>query len=403
MHNVLNSDFTTFENDSELDSVFGNTRNFANILQTLLDGYTMDELENQGIRRKDIEDFEAMLKESNLTVENAKAINQYSNGSNMILAVKRDSSSREKIKQGIFKDLSVKLKERGISEETIKEITEKIDGLDYQNPTYENYKAIREVLGGDIPKTCISSINKSVKDMNSYYHIDETIEQLDDGLSKAQLPCSMKLYRAVKVKEGIDPSDWVGQGKENKGYTSTSPLYDASFAKYDEYETVMELYVPKGTRGIYVVPFSDYDNVEQEVLLNPNDVYFTEIQKNVTDKNGKDKTILKAIALSKEKECYKEIAQETELKTENNSNLPKKQNRFQKWFSQLRGIFVGKNMEQTNNSNLINDKKLQKESWELDSYEKERIQKESEKIAKEYKSNTNKTEVLSKGNSIDRG
>lgn len=51
----------------------------------------------------------------------------------------------------------------------------------------------------NLPKVCSSSVCKAVKDMNSFEHIDETIASLDDGLSKARLPQSMKLYRATRA------------------------------------------------------------------------------------------------------------------------------------------------------------------------------------------------------------
>ena len=86
----------------------------------------------------------------------------------------------------------------------------------------------------------------------------------------------MKLYRAVKssylekgLKEGEDLSSLVGKSISNKGQTSTSPLYDSSFASLDEYDTVFEIYAPKGSRGSYIAELSAYDKTEQEVLLNP--------------------------------------------------------------------------------------------------------------------------------------
>jgi len=389
VNNVLNGSFATFEQSSELDGVFKSNGNYQGILQALSDGYTMDELEGQGIRRQDIDSFNSMLKDSNLTVENAMAINQYSNGSNMILSVKRGTASREEIKQGIFDDLSSKLRERGVSEDTIERIAGSVDGLDYQRPNHENYGSIREALGTeDIPSGCYTSINKSVKDLNNFHHIDETIEQLDDGLSKAQLPCSMKLYRAIRTKEGVDATDWVGKSSDNKGYTSTSPLYDSSFAKYDEYDTVMELYAPKGTRGVYMAPFSDYDSVEQEVLLNSNDVYFTEAQTGVIDKNGRDKTMVKGVVLSKDRDCYRETTREPEERasqpTEISDNLPSKQSRFSKWFSQMRGRFASQRNGQPSNPNVANEQPTEKKSWELEPEEKARIQRNSAEIARRH-------------------
>ena len=119
IYNILNGKFSTFEQSEELSKVFGNNGNFQAILQCLSDGYTIDELESKGIKSQDVEKFKTMLNACNLTVENAKAINQYSNGSNMILSIKRGSTSRDEIKQGIIDDLTLKLQERGINEKVI--------------------------------------------------------------------------------------------------------------------------------------------------------------------------------------------------------------------------------------------------------------------------------------------
>ena len=136
-----------------------------------------------------------------------------------------------------------------------------------------------------------------------------------------------------------------------------------------------------------MAPFSDYDSVEQEVLLNPNDVYFTEAQTDVIDKNGKSKTMLKGMVLSKDKECYRETTRETEQRLDNNensSNLPTKQNRFSKWFSQVRGRFASQRSGQANNTKAINENQSPKKSWELEPDEKSRIQRETAEIAKKH-------------------
>lgn len=99
-------------------------------------------------------------------------------------------------------------------------------------------------------------------------------------------------------------------------YTSTSPIYDSSFAKYDEYDIIIEIYAPKWTQGLYMTQLSDYDTAEQEVLLNSNDIYIIN-QNNVIDKNGKPKTILEGLLLSKNRECYQEkIKQQSQIKIE---------------------------------------------------------------------------------------
>ena len=85
----------------------------------------------------------------------------------------------------------------------------------------------------------------------------------------------MKLYRAVKssylkkgLKEGEGLSSLVGKSISNTGQTSTSPLYDSSFASLDEYDSVFEIYTPKGSRGSYIAELSAYDKTEQVVDSN---------------------------------------------------------------------------------------------------------------------------------------
>lgn len=350
INNILNGQFSTFEKSEELSKTFENNGNFQNILQYLADDYTIDELESKGIKSQEIDKFMATLNACNLTVENVKAINQYSNGSNMILSIKRDSASRDYINQGIIDDLTSKLQERGIDEKAISKIQKSVQGLDYQRPLHENYNILRSIFSEyHIPNNCYPTINTAIKHLNSFQHIDETIKQLDDGLSKARIPQFMKLYRAVKSKTTTNVAELSSKVGENKGYTSTSPMYDSSFAKYDEYDTVMELYVPKGTKGTYINSFSDYNNTEQEVLLDSNDVFFIDIQTGVVDKNCRTKNILKGIVLSKDRECYKDLdTQSTEqnytrqdsISKSESSNLPFKQNRFSQLLSQLRAKFL---------------------------------------------------------------
>lgn len=364
INSILNGQFSSFEKDDDVSEVFDDNNNFQNILQFLSDGYTMDELESKGIKSQDIDKFKTMLKKCKLTVENAKAINQYSNGSNMILSIKRGNTSRDKIKQGIIDDLTSKLEIRGISQENISQIKNMVQQLDYQRPVHENYDMLRNSLKCfNIPNNCYPTINTAIKHFDSYEHIDETIKQLDEGLSKSSLPHSVKLYRAIKSNSIENVENLSGKVSENNGYISTSPLYDASFAKYDEYDTVMELYVPKGTRGTYISPFSDYDSTEQEVLLDSNDIFFINAQTGVVDKNGRTKNILKGVVLSKDKDCYKDIETQyiKQSNTSNSStakkiqrkNLSVMQNRFLKFLSKIRAKFQKRrNLSQAGNGNL---------------------------------------------------
>lgn len=423
INEIINGEYSSFQTDIDLAQTFSSDGKYQNVLRGLADGYSIDELQQQGINLREISEFMQELDKCNLTVDNAKAINQYSNGSNMILSMKRGSADEEQIQSGIKSDMMSKLQTRGISQEQISNIEDYIEKLDFNRPVYENYGMVNQYMAEiNIPRSCYPSVCTAVKGMDSLEHIDTTLANLDEGLSKSRLPQSMKLYRAIKTNAEINPEYYIGKIMNNKGYTSTSPLYDSSFAKYDDYDTVMEIYAPKGTQGSYITQLSDYENTEQEVLLNPNDIYVVDAQKGVIDQNGRTKTVLKGLLLSKERECYKGIdkQQETERSqygqeqydstiqpTNNENNLPARQNRFSKFLNQIRSRFARQNYNENQNrrnpfsrnkrketqSTKITEQQIsnteqkvnEKKSWELEPEEKARIQKETAQIAEKYR------------------
>ena len=400
---ILNGEYSAFQTDMELTDIFSSNGTHQSVLRGLADGYSIEELQQHGVNSREIKEFMNTLEKYNLTVENAKAINQYSNGSNMILSMQRGTADRSAIQNGIKTDMMSKLQTRGLTQEQISSIEDYIGKLDFSKPVHENYDMVSQYMQEmNIPRSCYPSICTAVKGMDSLEHIDSTIASLDDGLSKSRLPQSMKLYRAIKTNGEINPENYIGKSMSNKGYTSTSPLYESSFAKYDDYDTVMEIYAPKGTQGSYITQLSDYDNVEQEVLLNPNDIYVMDAKKGVIDQNGNSKTVLRGLLLSKERECYKGIDKEQETSMINNgqqqyshtiesenggTNLPARQSRFSKFFHQVRSRFSRQpKNEQT--TTQIQPKKTQtqeKKSWELEPEEKARIQKQCAEVAKKYR------------------
>ena len=356
INQIINGEYETYDNEYDIENSFGGLKKHGNLLQKLSDGYTMDELQAQGISGKEIQEFEDMLQEKNLTVDGAKAIYQYSVESNMILGVKR-GITKDTIKGQIMQDLEDSLQARDVPHDDIEKIKEFIKNADYQETLHSNYDRANEYMEqiGIQPKARVSA-RSAMQSMDGCEHIDETISSLDEGLGRTNLPKSMKVYRAVKsnylesaLSNGEDLNSLVGKTVSNNGQTSTSPLYDSSFAKYDDYDTVFEIYVPEGSRGSYITELSAYDNSEQEILLNPNDLYITNVQQGIIDKNGKTKNVLQALALSKDKECYKE-AEQTKATNRNQSsvyeqnitndqarnfsdNLPINQSRFSKFFS----------------------------------------------------------------------
>lgn len=415
---ILNGEYSSFETPTEIQSIFGNGK-YENVLNMISDGYTMEEIEQSDIPSREIQEFKEMLDNNNWTIENAKAIHQYTDGSNMILGIKR-GQDKATFKQGIEQQLSESLKQRGISQDEIMNIQKQLQEMDYGRPVHENYELINNYMREQsLPSTCAPSVRKAIQSMDRFEHIDETIEALDDGLSKTKLQDSMKLYRAMKgeslkkITRVEDLGELKGRSFQDTGQTSTSPLYESSFAKYDTHNAVFEIYAPKGTRGSYVTQLSDYGTAEQEVLLNPNDLYITDVQ-DIVDKNGQNKTILKALMLSKERKCYKGIDKEQEIgqmqqgqeqdehtfqEQFTEQNLPIKQNRFSKFFNQVRARFSRQNRTQTRYGDLIDEKAeshektmqpktvktKEKKSWELEPEEKARIQRESAKIAQQHR------------------
>ena len=413
---ILNGEYEGYDSEYDLESAFGGLRKHGDVLEKLSDGYTMDELQEQGISPQKIDAFNQMLSEKNITVDNAKAIYQYSVGSNMILGVKR-GTSKETIQEQIMSDLEESLQARGVQQDDIEKMKQFVKDADYDetslHDSYDIANRYMEQIG--LKQNSRVSVRSAMQSMHRCTHIDETIASLEEGLGSTNMPKSMKLYRAVKssylekgLKPGEDLSSLVGKSISNKGQTSTSPLYDSSFASLDEYDSVFEIYTPKGSRGSYIAELSAYDKTEQEVLLNPNDLYITGVQTGVVDKNGRTKNVLQAICLSKDKECYKGIDKEHEtsrtssgqqqyentMETQNSgTNLPARQSRFSRFFNQMRSRFSrqgsNRNSQKSENAETqIQPQKTQvqeKKSWELEPEEKIRIQRETAEIAKRYR------------------
>lgn len=316
---IVNGSYKSYSTSNELSSsqIFSNEE-YSSIIQALSEDYTIDEMTSLGIKQEKVDSFLKVLQENNLTVDNIKAFNRYSSGSNMILAAKR-GVSREDISSSIDMELDSRLTEYGFPQEQISKIHEFVNGLDYSKPLHENWRATTEYLQKyGISRKYTAAINSTVMHKNSLEYLDETLSSLDKGL-QTRLPESMKLTRAVKsdfiarqLQAGEDITSLVGRRIEETGYSSTSPIYDSSFAKYDDYDVVYDIYAPKGTQGTSITPFSSYGTAEEEILLNANDVYITDVRQNVVDQNGRTKIVLKALMLSKDKRCYRGISGKTQ-------------------------------------------------------------------------------------------
>ena len=125
----------------------------------------------------------------------------------------------------------------------------------------------------------------------------------------------------------------------------------------------------------------------------------------VTDKNGKTKNVLQALCLSKDRECYKGTVQQQDQSQDINQansqsvhtdNLPTKQNRFSKFFSQVRARFARNQNQQSQPENNYSqhDKPKEKKSWELEPEERTRIQKETAEIAQKHREQEEQTKQI---------
>lgn len=397
---IINGDYESYDTEKDLESAYGGIKKHGDVLEKLSDGYTMEELQGQGIPVDKIQQFEKMLDKRNLTVNNAKAIYQYSIGSNMILGIKR-GKSKETIRKQIITDLTEALTGRDVSEADIEKMKQFVQNADYQFPLHSNYDIANKYMEQmGFKQNAHVSVRSAMQSIYRCTHIDETIAELEGGLSKTHLVKPMKLYRAVKssylekgLEKGEDLRCLLGKTISNKGQTSTSPLYDSSFASLDDYDTVFEIYVPQGTRGAYIAELSAYDKTEQEVLLNPNDLYITGVQTGITDKNGRTKNVLQALCLSKDRECYKEIEQTQEQaksqdyrQSTSSTNLPTKQNIFSRFFNQIRARFLkGRKDKQLTNQLSSTKQHEEGESWKLKPDDKKKQQEIQSKIGEKYR------------------
>jgi len=136
---ILNGEYSTMINENDAQSIFGNDSGYQQIFAELSDGYSFDELPQRGISQEQLTSFKNKLDSMNLSIENAQAINQYSNGSNMILSAKR-GIPREQIRDGIFTDLADKLRYRGVSDSDISKLQNFVKSIDYNAPLHDSYE-----------------------------------------------------------------------------------------------------------------------------------------------------------------------------------------------------------------------------------------------------------------------
>src|SRR5574344_1536782 len=182
---IVNGTYREYSLSEELasSSIFQNDE-YSSIIQALSEDYTLEEMSTSlGISQDKIDSFRGALQDNNLTVDNVKAFNRYSSGSNMILSAKR-GVPRETISQGIDAELDSRLAEYGFPQEHISQIHDYVNVLDYSKPLHENWQATTGYLEQyGISRKYTAAINSTVMHKNSLAHLDETLSSLDQGLT----------------------------------------------------------------------------------------------------------------------------------------------------------------------------------------------------------------------------
>lgn len=119
INEILNGEYSSVETPTEIQSIFWNGK-YENVLNMISDGYTMEKIEQGDISSREIQEFKEMLDNNNWTIENAKAIHQYTDGSNMILKIKR-GQDKATFKQGIEQQLSESLQQRAVQNQKLQQ------------------------------------------------------------------------------------------------------------------------------------------------------------------------------------------------------------------------------------------------------------------------------------------
>lgn len=199
----------------------------------MADGYSMEELPQIGVKQSEIQDFLGMLDKCNLSVENAKAINQYSNGSNMILSVKKGTAGKEEIQSGINKEMFEKLQLRGMSEKQISEVQKFIETLDLDRPVHDNFTLVNEYVNQmNIPRNCyspictaVSGIDKQEPSISSEKHIGQQQDEssIDNPNMQNNLPATQGRFSRLfnQMRARFSRNNKVDNNVRNTDYKPT--------------------------------------------------------------------------------------------------------------------------------------------------------------------------------------
>ena len=290
--------FVTSDEIPSLMSPFLDDKEYLDIIDYLSFDYDVSKIEKFGISKEKIESFENIVNSLDLTDKNVRTLSKFNFSKNMIIAAKKGldkSDILEKIKINFVR----KMKEENFDNRLLDEIYKYIVNIDYSLPLYKNLNELDLFLEKyELEDKYLIIIKNSIRNLDNYYQMDEIIEDMNKILER-NIDKSIILYKVVKtdkllsiLNSDIDSS--IGKKIDESSYLDANIFIDEDNLLEDE--SILEIYVPKNTQGIFVNPFSE-DKNEESVLLNNCELYVISFDKNK----------IKVIALSKDKKCYKNI------------------------------------------------------------------------------------------------
>lgn len=127
-----------------------------------------------------------------------------------------------------------------------------------------------------------------------------TVELLDSAINKFQLDEDITVYRALKPKDGMELNfeDIIGKNFTDNGYMSTSLIKERSYAYFEEYEVVLEIKLPAGSKCIYIEWFKGANDENELLLGRGTTLSINAMRKEII--NGKEKVVYSCEAREKE-------------------------------------------------------------------------------------------------------
>ena len=257
-------------------------------------------------------EFEKVLKENDLTIDDAIALNRWSIIPNGVLNYKRSKQSLNKATRDILYDNVFDLI---IVNEKYRKLLNFVEGLDLSCPL----ETIEKKCKGFV---VANSINEKVIPGILFY-LDEKmkIKSTTSSLEKVttnQLSQNTIFYRGLNYDFYVKLKNYINsKGLEalkgfvinEDGYSSTSFTPKNGFINSYSCPVLIEIFAPKGSECFDMVNFTKFPD-ENEVLFNTNEMRVVDY-KIQSSPSGNERILLKCFLLSKNKECYKDIGKHT--------------------------------------------------------------------------------------------